>query len=171
MSDRGGTFGGNGPTPQGESDFHSFWESCCRCCENRSMTQGGLPQTSYARHKRFPHIYNCLLIIFIDIIFYVNKCILKGNFSPGQCGLCWLGLIPETEGWPIQFPVGVHAWAAGSLLHPWTLAEGSRSMFLSCIDVSLPLCLPPCPSLQKIWKETLHYPSKTIYVKRKYSTK
>ena len=48
----------------------------------------------------------------------------------------------------VRFPVGAHAWVAGEV-PSWGCVRGNWSMFFSHIDVSLPLWLPPFPSLWK----------------------
>ena len=42
----------------------------------------------------------------------------------------------------VQFPVWAHAWVAG-WVPSWGHARGNQSIFLSHINVSLPLFLPP----------------------------
>ena len=65
--------------------------------------------------------------------------------------LLWLSGLStslQTEGSPVWFPVRAHAWVAGQV-PSWGLARGNWSMYLSRIDVSLPLFLPTFPSLSK----------------------
>ena len=62
--------------------------------------------------------------------------------------LLWLrglGVLPQTEGLLVRFPVRAQGGVAGSApvgAHP----KGSPSTFLSRTDVFLPLFLPPFPS-------------------------
>ena len=46
----------------------------------------------------------------------------------------------------VQFPLRAHAWVVGQI-PSWGHVIGNRMMYLSHIDVSLPLFLPPFPSL------------------------
>ena len=46
----------------------------------------------------------------------------------------------------VRFPVRAHAWVVGQAPR-WGRAGGKLSMYLSHIGVSLPLLLPPFPSL------------------------
>ena len=51
-----------------------------------------------------------------------------------------------TERLLVQFPVRAHAWVAGQV-PSWEHAGGNQLMFLLHTNVSLPLFLPPFPSL------------------------
>ena len=65
------------------------------------------------------------------------------TFVPPQLvWLCWLGVPPHTETSPVGFLVRARAWVAG-LVPGRDVYEGQP------IDVSLPLFLPPTPSLYK----------------------
>ena len=58
--------------------------------------------------------------------------------------LVWLSELSaglQTERSPVQFPVPAHAWVTG-LVPVWRHAKGNQSMYLSYINVSLPLFLP-----------------------------
>ena len=46
----------------------------------------------------------------------------------------------------VKFPVRAHAWVLGQVPR-WGDVRGNQSMYLLHIDVSLPLFLPPFPSL------------------------
>ena len=64
--------------------------------------------------------------------------------------LVWLGGLSaglQTEKLPVQFPVRAHAWVVGQVPR-WGCARGNQLMFLSHIDFSLPLFLPPCHYLK-----------------------
>ena len=65
--------------------------------------------------------------------------------------LIWLGGLGaslQTERSPVRFPARAHAWDMDQVLLSWGCGRGSRSMYLSHMDVSLPLFLPPFPSLK-----------------------
>ena len=47
----------------------------------------------------------------------------------------------------VQFPVRTRAWGVGQV-PSWGQARGNQSVYLSHIDVSLPLFIPPFPSLK-----------------------
>ena len=76
-------------------------------------------------------------------------CSLKKNFWFWLVWLSGLSTSLQTEGSPVLFPIGAHAWVAGQV-PSWGCVRGNQLMFLSHTDVSLPLFLPPFPSL---WKE------------------
>ena len=80
-----------------------------------------------------------------------------GDKSQNQPWMVWLsrwGVGLQTKGSPVQFPVRAHAWVAGQV-PTWGRVRGSQMTFLLHIDVSLPLFLPPFPSLKinKIFKK------------------
>ena len=54
----------------------------------------------------------------------------------------------QTKRWLVLFPVRARAWVAGQV-PCWGGMRVSQSMFLSHTDVSLPLFLPPFPTLLK----------------------
>ena len=71
----------------------------------------------------------------------INK---NSTNGPDQCGsVGWVSSFKE-KGHRVRFPVEAHAWVAGSI---GAHARVNRSIFLSHIDVSLPLFLLPFPSL------------------------
>ena len=57
-----------------------------------------------------------------------------------------IGIIPQSKRSLVQFPVRANAWVAGLVPH-MAHVRGSQLMFLSLIDVSLPIFLPPSPYL------------------------
>ena len=59
---------------------------------------------------------------------------------PGWYG-CQLSTSLQTEGSPVRFLVRAHAWVAGQV-PSWGRARDNWLMYLSLIDVSLPLFLP-----------------------------
>ena len=67
----------------------------------------------------------------------------------GKTWLVWLSGLSvglQTKGFPVQSPVRAHAWVAGQVPGREHV-RGHQLMFLSHIDVSLPLFLPSFPSL------------------------
>ena len=62
------------------------------------------------------------------------------NRSMALAGVWLSGLSAclRTKGSPVQFPDRAHAWVSGQI-HGWGGVRGNRSMYLSHIDVSLPL--------------------------------
>ena len=52
----------------------------------------------------------------------------------------------QTEGLPVRFSVREHAWVSGQV-PSWGRVRANRSLNLLYISVSLPLFLPPFPSL------------------------
>ena len=65
----------------------------------------------------------------------------KSIKMPWPTWLSWLVIILQTEGPQVQFLVRAHAWVTGSV--PGRVCmKGNQSMFLSHIDVSLPLFFP-----------------------------
>ena len=62
-----------------------------------------------------------------------------------------LGITPQAERLPGQFPVRAHTWAAGQV-PSWGCARGSRSKFLLHINVFFPSLLPSFPASLKINK-------------------
>ena len=65
--------------------------------------------------------------------------------------LVWLSVLSAglwTKGLLVRFPVRAHAWVVGQV-PGWGHARGSQLMFLSHIEVSLPLYLPHFHSLWK----------------------
>ena len=66
-------------------------------------------------------------------------CCVKGlhnRIQPWPVWLSWLGIVLPSERWLVWFLVRAHAWVAGSC-PVWAHIRGNRSMFLSCMDVSL----------------------------------
>ena len=59
--------------------------------------------------------------------------------------VCFSGLSAGL-GLPVRFPVRAHTWVAGQV-SSWGHARGNGSRYLSHINVSLLLFLPPFPSL------------------------
>ena len=70
----------------------------------------------------------------------------KTQWPPWMVWLSGSGDIPQSERLPVWFPVRAHAWVVRQV-HGWGPARDKRLMFLSHIYVSLPLFLPPFPSL------------------------
>ena len=64
---------------------------------------------------------------------------LKGGAPP--VWLSWLGVVLQTERWPICFPVRAQTWVVGSV-PSWACMRANRLIFLSHINVFLPLLLP-----------------------------
>ena len=66
----------------------------------------------------------------------------------------FIGLHHAERKSPVQFPVRAQAWVEGSVPRR-ACTRSNCLMFLSCITVSLPLNLPPFPSLKmnKIFKK------------------
>ena len=58
----------------------------------------------------------------------------------------WIECQPANQVSPVQFPVRAHAWVVGQVASRGRV-KGNQSIDLSHIDVSLPLFLPPFPSL------------------------
>ena len=59
--------------------------------------------------------------------------------------LVWLSGLSaglRTKGSLVRFPLRAHAWVVGQVSHSWVLRRQPH------IDVCLPLCLPPFPSLK-----------------------
>ena len=73
-----------------------------------------------------------------------------GKNMPWLVWLSGLNVIPQTKRSLVRFPVRAHAWVAGQV-PGWGHVRGNQSMFLSHIDISLPLFLSPSP-LSKINK-------------------
>ena len=69
---------------------------------------------------------------------------MKAMMSPSQL----VGRRPKNQKVTSLIPGWAHAWIVG-LVPGWAHTEGNRSMFLSHIDVSLPLFLSSFPSLIK----------------------
>ena len=82
---------------------------------------------------------------FLSIWFYIL--IFSKNLSVTLTGLArWVGCYPADKRMPVQFLVGAHAWVVGQV-PGWGHVNGSQSMFLSHIGVSLPFFLLSLPSL------------------------
>ena len=70
----------------------------------------------------------------------------RAEAEPWPVQLSGLGIVPQSKRSPVRFPV--MAQPGLQVLSPVrACATGNRSMFLSCISVSLPLFSPPFPSL------------------------
>ena len=67
------------------------------------------------------------------------------NTAP-QPSVARLGVITQSKRWPVQFPVRARAEVSGSVPGRAPM-RGNQLMFLSHIDVSLPLFFPSFPSL------------------------
>ena len=66
-----------------------------------------------------------------------------------QPWLVWLrelGTSQQIKRLLVRFPVRAHTGVVGQVLS-WGCARGNQSMYLSHISASLPLVLPPFPSL------------------------
>ena len=61
---------------------------------------------------------------------------------PWLVWLSWLGVVPQSERLLVRFLVRSYAWVVGSVPGVGAPTRGDRLMFLSHIDVSLPLFLP-----------------------------
>ena len=75
------------------------------------------------------------------------------NYFKGQViltSVAQLGVILESKWSPVRFLVRAHAWVAGSSPQQ-ECTRGNQLMFLSCINVTLALFLPPSP-LYKVHK-------------------
>ena len=68
--------------------------------------------------------------------------------------LSGLGAILYTRMSWVQFPVRAQAWVSGQAPH-WGRVRGNLSMFLSHVDVSLPLFLLPFPFSENKWIKSL----------------
>ena len=55
----------------------------------------------------------------------------------------WAGMVLQTKRSLVRFLARAQAWVVGSV-PGWGCARGSPLMFLSHVDVSLPLFLSPC---------------------------
>ena len=69
--------------------------------------------------------------------------------------LSGLGVIPQTKGSQVQFPVRAHAWVVGQVPSRGHVRGNYTLMFLS-------LSLPPFPSLKKKNKTTMNRNRKTV---------
>ena len=65
--------------------------------------------------------------------------------KPWPVWLSGLNTVLQTERLQVWFPVRAHSWVVGQVPGVRGGERGNWSMFLSHIDVSLPLSLPPLP--------------------------
>ena len=75
-----------------------------------------------------------------------NKPMTKRHLKPWLVWLSGLSAGLQNRRSLVQFQVRAHTWVAG-LVPSWGRARGNQLIHLSHIDVSLPLFLPPFPSL------------------------
>ena len=68
------------------------------------------------------------------------------TYMPWLVWLSGLNTGLQSERLLVRFPVRAHGWVMGQV-PSWRRARGNKLMFLSHVDVSLPLFLLPCPSL------------------------
>ena len=75
------------------------------------------------------------------------------RFLPQLVWLSWLGVVPQTERPPVQFPVMVHSWITG-LVPSWGAYERQPiavSLSHRCFSPSLPPSLPPLKKINNFF--------------------
>ena len=79
-----------------------------------------------------------------DIVFCTRRELSKHRVSARTGGVAQLGVIPQSERLPVWFPIGAHAWAAGSVPGWDRYDRQPRDVSLSlwCFSTSLPPSLP-----------------------------